>query len=54
MSTSTIIWITVVAVFALLFFLLLKRNKRDRRELEEKLKQDYEKPRPHWDENDIQ
>lgn len=53
MSTNAIVWVTVIIVFIVLFLLWLKRNRQDRHELEEELKQDYEKPRPHWDENDI-
>lgn len=53
MSTDTILWITLIAVVVVLFLLFFRRNRKDRQELEETIKQDYEKPRPHWDEDDL-
>lgn len=53
MSTGTILLITFIAVVVVLFLLFVRRNRKDRRELEETITHDYEKPRPHWDENDL-
>ena len=47
----TIIVIVDIAVVALVVFLVL-RNIKDKKELEEKIKQDYKKPRD--DEGDIE
>ena len=53
MNYSLPVTILVIIVLLVLVILIILKNKKDKKELEHKLKEDYEKPRHHEDDLDV-